>query len=143
MQIGRKLYYELLTGVVIVDTGEREGSVIETTWDQDFESYVYLSERVPSTVDVIQLEFGQFAQDFTTCKNYKVDVSTSDHTITFTYPDPNDPEAPPVFEKPLSVKVTDLEEENSDLRAELNQVKADSADLTLAFIDLIEMITPA
>ena len=64
MQISRKIYYELSTGNVIQEIGEREGSVVETTLDQDFESYASLTERVKSTVGVIQLTYGQYADKF-------------------------------------------------------------------------------
>lgn len=63
MKIGRKLYYEMATGNVLVDTGERSGDVIETTTEQDFTSYTALQGRVPETVGVVQLEYGQFAEE--------------------------------------------------------------------------------
>ena len=64
MQIGRKIYYDLSTGNVLLDKGEMQGSVIETTLEQDCASYVALSERVPSTVGLIQLAYGQYADKF-------------------------------------------------------------------------------
>jgi len=64
MQIGRKIYYEKSTGNVILDTGEREGSVVETTTAQDFASYVVLSQRVPETVGVIQLVYCKDREKF-------------------------------------------------------------------------------
>lgn len=75
MQIGRKIYYEKATGNVLLDTGEREGSVIETTTEQDFESYVVLQARVPKTVGVIQLPFGQDRDKFST-HTYHADFET-------------------------------------------------------------------
>ena len=63
-KIPRKIYYELSTGNVIQEIGEREGSVVETTLDQDFESYASLNTRVKSTVGVIQLTYGQYADKF-------------------------------------------------------------------------------
>jgi hypothetical protein len=115
MQIGRKIYYELATGNVIQDMGEREGSVIETTQEQDFAAYVSLAERVPATVRFIQLEFGQFAQDFATCNGYKVDISGAAPTLVFTYPDPNVPPTPPVYQTPLTQQVTELKSQNADI----------------------------
>jgi hypothetical protein len=64
MEIGRKIYFDKVTGNALQDCGERQGNVIETTQEQDFASYVSLSERVPSTVGVIQLAFGQYADKF-------------------------------------------------------------------------------
>ena len=64
MKIAKKIYYDLATGNVIQGIGEREGSVVETTLDQDFLSYASLTERVKSTVGVIQLEWGEYADKF-------------------------------------------------------------------------------
>ena len=111
-QIGRRIYYELSTGNVILDTGERSGYVVETTIEQDFETYRALAERVPETVGWIQLEYGQYAQDFAACSGYRVDVSGETPTLVFSYPDPNQPEAPPVYQKPLSVQIEELRAEN-------------------------------
>lgn len=63
MNIGRRIYYDKATGNVIQDIVERSGDVTETTVEQDFESYVVLSERVPETVGYIELEHGLYAAD--------------------------------------------------------------------------------
>lgn len=62
--IGRKIYYELATGNVIVETGERQGDVIETTEDQDWQMYSALQPYQQSAVGVLQLNFGDYAQNF-------------------------------------------------------------------------------
>jgi hypothetical protein len=76
MQIGRRIYYELSTGNIIQDTGERAGSIVETTQEEDFASYVALSTRVPSSVGVIQLNYGQYADNFAQYP-YSIDTATS------------------------------------------------------------------
>jgi hypothetical protein len=81
MQVGRRVYYDLATGNVIQDTGERQGSVVETTTEQDFISYVSLAERVPLTVGFIQLEFGELIQEFSNATSYHIDLGTK--TIIF------------------------------------------------------------
>lgn len=86
-KIGRKIYYDKTTGNVIPDTGEMIGAVVETTADQDFETYRALKERVRDTVGVIQLEFGQYAEDFAQCNGYRVNPETLE--LEFSYPDPN------------------------------------------------------
>ena len=73
-QIGRKIFYELATGNIIVDTGERQGAVIATTIEQDIATFTALSERNRETFDVIELPFGYRAQDFAECVGYRVDV---------------------------------------------------------------------
>jgi len=115
MQIGRRIYYDLATGNIILDTGERSGDVVETTVEQDFAAYKSLAERVPETVGMLQLEYGQYAQDFATCSGYRVDVSGDEPKLVFSYPDPNDPEVEPVYQKPLSEQVSQLESDKLTL----------------------------
>jgi hypothetical protein len=122
MEIGRKIYYENATGNVILDTGERAGSVIETTVEQDFSSYSVLSARVPSTVGVIQLSYGQNEQDFVTCNGYTVDITGATPTLVFSYPDPNVPPEPPIYQAPLTTQVADLKAENAALQQQLAQI---------------------
>lgn len=113
MNIGRRIYYDKATGNIIVDTGERSGHVVPTTIEQDFATYKDLSERVPETVGVLELEFGQYAEDFAICSGYRVDVSGETPTLVFSYPDPNQPpEAPPVYQRSLSEQIAELREEN-------------------------------
>lgn len=114
--IGRKIYYDKATGNVIVDTKEHSGFVIKTTKEQDFETYVQLSERNPETVGLLELEYGQYAEDFAEANGYRVNPETLE--LEFSYPDPNDPEQPPVFQRPLSVEVEELRQENILLKAQ-------------------------
>jgi hypothetical protein len=113
MQIGRRIYYELSTGNVIFDTGERQGDVVLTTVEQDFATYAALAERVPETVGVLELEYGQYSSDFAACNGYRVDVSGEIPTLVFSYSDPNEPKAPPVYRKPLSEEMADLKAQNA------------------------------
>lgn len=73
--IGRKIYFDKLTGNVLVDTGERSGSVRETTTEEDFQTYLVLAERVPETVGCLQLEYGQDSDKFARYL-YRVDPAT-------------------------------------------------------------------
>jgi hypothetical protein len=108
-QIGRKIYYDKQTGNVLVDTGEHEGFFTPSTVDQDFETYQVLKERVRDTVGVIQLEFGQYAQDFAECNGYRVNPETLE--LEFSYPDTNNPTQEQVFQMPLTEQVRELEQE--------------------------------
>jgi hypothetical protein len=83
MQIGRKIYYDIVTGNILVDTGERSGSIIETTLEQDFASYQVLSERVPSTVGVLQFEYGEKSEEFLNSTSRKVNLVTGEVEFTF------------------------------------------------------------
>ncbi|MEK3838447.1 MULTISPECIES: hypothetical protein [unclassified Paenibacillus] len=78
MNIGRKIYYEKSTGNVLVDTGERSGDVIETTQEQDFESFKLLVQRVPESVGVIKLGYGQYGEDFAAASGYRINLDTEE-----------------------------------------------------------------
>lgn len=62
--IGRRIYYELSTGNVIIDTGERQGDVVATTEDQDWQLYAALQPYQQSAVGILQLNFGDYADNF-------------------------------------------------------------------------------
>lgn len=120
MRFGRKIYYDITTGEKIIETGERFGSVIQKTVEQDIDTFTSLSERNRDSFDVLELEYGQYAQDFAECNGYRVNPQTKE--LEFSYPDPNEPEQPPVFQEPLSTQVEKLKQEdlnNKEAIAEL------------------------
>lgn len=122
MEVGRRLYFDIATGGVIVDTGERSGSVVETTVEYDIAVYKALSERNRETLDVIQLEYGQYAEDFATCSGYRVNLATKQ--LEFSYPEQGAPEPqPPAYPPPLS--------------EQLEQTNARVADLELTLAELV------
>jgi hypothetical protein len=82
-KIGRRIFYEIATGNVIVDTGEKKGFVQETTIEQDILSRTLLSERNRDTFDVIELPFGKYNQDFFECNGYRVNPATKE--LEFNY----------------------------------------------------------
>jgi hypothetical protein len=106
MKIGKKVFYEIVSGNVILDTGERSGAVIATTIDQDIAAFKALSDRNRSTFAYIELAFGAYTQDFAQCNGYRVNPATK--AIEFSYPDPNQPTAPPEFQKPLTEQMSEL-----------------------------------
>lgn len=139
MEIGMKIYYELATGNVILNTGERTGSVVPTTREQDFESFRALKERVPETVGVIELEYGQHRQDFTTASGYRVNPETEELEFAF---DPVEGGGEPVYQEPLTKRVATLETDNAGLTLELVQTQARldkaEADSAALFLSLVE-----
>lgn len=58
MEIGRKIYFELNTGNVILVRESRTGSVVDTTKEQDFANYTALTQYQLNAVGEIQLEYG-------------------------------------------------------------------------------------
>ena len=120
--IGRKIYYDKVTGNVILDTGEMVGFVTPTTIDEDFETYKALKERVRDTVGVIQLEYGQYAEDFAQCNGYLVNPETLE--LEFSYPDPNATEPQePVYRKPLSEELEETKQAIAELTLLLAQTQ--------------------
>lgn len=80
-QIGRTIYYELSTGNVILDTGERQGAVVETTETQDFALYTALQPYQQSAVGVLQLAYGEDATYFQQGYSYSVDITQTSAVI--------------------------------------------------------------
>ncbi|MFB0832845.1 hypothetical protein ACEU2D_25085 [Brevibacillus laterosporus] len=113
--IGRKIYFDKLTGNALLDTGERYGFVLETTREQDFESYAILKERVSETVGCIQLEYGQFADNFSRGYTYHIDTETNEIAWNLTPPQVEERER----EKTVQEKMESLEKENADLRKQI------------------------
>ncbi|KZR60381.1 hypothetical protein [Pseudobacillus badius] len=113
MLIGRRVYYDTLSGDMLVDTGERNGEVRKTTIERDIEVYSKLSERNRETFDVIELEYGQYAQDFAESIDYRVNPETK--TLEFSYPDPSNPEVPQPFVKSLSVEIEETKQALAEL----------------------------
>ena len=117
MKIGRRIFFDITTGNVILEKGEMQGFVIKTTINQDIDVFKELSERNRDTFDYIELEYGQYAQDFAECNGYRVNPNTKE--IEFSYPDPNETETTePVYQKPLREKVEELKTENTLLKAQ-------------------------
>ncbi|MEK3682499.1 hypothetical protein [Paenibacillus sp. FSL R10-2736] len=109
MNIGMKIYYELATGNVILNTGERSGNVVTTTWEQDFAAYQVLNERVPETIGVIKLEYRQHSEDFMHATGYRVNLETEELEFSF---EPINRELPtePMYQKPLTEQIVTLQQ---------------------------------
>ncbi|MCR8843072.1 hypothetical protein NQ117_05220 [Paenibacillus sp. SC116] len=100
-KIGRKIYYDKVFGNVIQVVAQINGLAPTTTVDEDITRYKTLSERNRDTFDMIQLTYGQYDQDFSTCVDYTVDIATK--KLVFKYADPNNPNPP--YRAPLTESV--------------------------------------
>jgi len=125
--VGSRIYFDKLTGEVLVDTGHRRvlDDFVVPSVEDDFRVFTKLSERNPETVGMLELEYGQYADDFREAdksfyNGYGYRVNPDTQTLEFAYPDPNEPEAPPVFRKPLTQEVDELKQENTLLKAQNN-----------------------
>lgn len=117
----RRIFYDLQSGEIIQEIG-REVFYVIPTIEQDISAYKALFERNRDTFDVLELPFGEYAQDFVESNGYRVNVETK--TLEFNYPDPNEPEAPPVYEKALSTQIKELETKTDQAVMELTMVIA-------------------
>lgn len=133
MKIGRKIYYEITSGNILVDTGERQGSVMSTTVEQDIVAYKVLSERNRDTFDYIELEYGQYREDFLHATSYRVNPKTRE--LVFSY-DKIDEDTELIYQEPLTEKVARLEKESiitmaalADKHEETLQLKKMNEDL--------------
>lgn len=127
MKIGRRIYYDLSTGNVLLNTGERQGGVRPTTVEEDIQVYSVLSERNRDSFDVIELPFGAYSQDFAVSNDYRVNPETKQ--IEFRYPDPNGEEpTEPVYQKSLSKELEDLKTENELLKASVLEMTTYAAE---------------
>lgn len=86
MNIGRRLYYINITGDIVLDTGERSGDVIHTTVDDDFKIYGALSRFSSDAMGIMELEYGQFNEDFQKSSGARVDVTGAEPTLLFSFP---------------------------------------------------------
>lgn len=120
----RRIFYDKSTGAIIQEIG-RNGDFILPSIEQDIDTYTSLSERNRETFDVLEIPFEFYEQDFEGCTGYRVNVQTRD--LEFNYPDPNDSAKEPVYVKPLSEQVKQLEKDNTLLKAQ-NKALADKTD---------------
>lgn len=94
----------------------RGGLVSKKTIQDDIKVYKSLSERNRESFDYIELEYGQYAEDFAIRSGYKVNVKTK--KMEFTYPESNqEPEQP--NRKPLSEEVDELKRDHATLVIQL------------------------
>lgn len=143
MQVGHIVFFDKTTGGVLVVTPEISETSANITAEGYIAIYKVLSERNRDTFDFIELEYGQYAQDFAESNGYRVNPETKQ--IEFSYPDPNETEpSEPVFQVPLSEKVELLEQEKAILQLALAETiekqELDKISNQLALADLVETL---
>ncbi len=124
IRVGRKIFYDKATGEILVNVPSQEGQQVYDAAGL-IQVYPTLRERDPESYGVIDLEFGQYEEDFAQATHCRVNLDTL--TLEFSYPDPNEPEAPPVFRKPLTQEIEELKQadiENKQAIAELTMMIA-------------------
>ena len=88
-QIGTKIYYEKNTGNKILELGDMQGYVVDSTTEQDFENYAELKKYDKEAVGKIQLEYGEFGKLMEQHKanSYKVDITGEEPKLVFSWID--------------------------------------------------------
>ena len=124
--IGRKLYYDKLTGnEILIVPQQNSNQAIPSSTDQDFIMFDVLQARNPSQVGLIQFEYGEMQGDFEQCNSVRVDLET----------------LKPIFEFPIrvvsqSAEIETLKTENLDLKAK-NVTLQEQSDNNAGAIDFI------
>jgi len=76
-KIGRKIYYLKKNGLVLFDTGEKIGtSVKQTTYEDDIKAAGLERLHQEGKIDVIELEYGQYKEEFERACYIKVNPKT-------------------------------------------------------------------
>ncbi|KAF6628765.1 hypothetical protein H6F38_19825 [Paenibacillus sp. EKM208P] len=116
MQIGSKVYWRKSSGEVIFITPEIESPYAkETTKDDDMGFYPQLKGFDPAQVDVLQLTYRQYFEDFQRAKSYIVNPETG--KMEFVYIG-NGGETP-TSQVPLTDQVTELKTRQDSTEAAL------------------------
>ena len=119
--IPRKIYYLKQTGEFILDTGERTGvNLRQTTIDEDFEMYTELEKYSRDSIGCIELEVGEYAEDFQTCISFRVNTETLE--LEFAFYDENENIE---YRKPLEEQIKELKEDHSNRLGDLELMIAD------------------
>lgn len=144
-KIGSRIYYEITTGHVLVNTGDREtfDDYVAPSVESDFNTFLVLKNRKRETVGVMDFPYGKYAEAFNNSNGYRVNLETKE--LEFSYPNPDYPTIPPVFQKPLTEQIVDLEAQNNGIMiavAELAMAnEQDKIETQLAIAELATLIT--
>ncbi|WP_263560460.1 hypothetical protein [Paenibacillus polymyxa] len=117
MKIGSKVYWRKSSGEVIFITPEIESeNARETTKDDDMGFYPQLKGFDPSQVEVLQLTYQQYLEDFQRAKSYIVNPETG--KMEFVYIDGNGG-ATPTPQAPFTDQLTELKARQDSAEAAL------------------------
>lgn len=106
MKIGSKVYWRKASGQVVFITPEIESDFArETTKEDDMNFYPQLKGFDPAQVEVLQLTYQQYLEDFQRAKSYIVNPETG--KMEFVYAD-NNGGGEPTPQEPLTDRVATL-----------------------------------
>ena len=114
-KIGRTLFYDKKSGLILHDTGEIQTTLPDFADLMDYYGTVkVLQERDPATVGELALEYGQYVADYAE-GGYVGRIDPETGEPLFVYPDPADPETP-APQQSLSARIAKAEAENAENR---------------------------
>lgn len=113
--IGKRIYYLKVDGRVVLDTGEAEGWVNQTTSEDDWRIYTELQKYNPEEVDYIELKWGEFKTEFAESTSYKINIDRKEIEFDYT-PIPDSPDVP---RKPSIHERMDTQENTNNEQDEL------------------------
>lgn len=113
MKIGRRIFFDNRNGDILLDTGEKSGDVTPMLAEMEINTYRKLTNRNRNTFDYIELEYGQYREDFLHATSYRVNPKTKE--LVFSYDKIEEEETDPIYQEPLTEKVERLENEKENL----------------------------
>lgn len=116
----RRIYFDLETGNKLIEVGYY-GYVSVSDVESDIKNHTELLTREADSFSYLEIPFTDYAQDFAECSGYRVNPETKE--LEFSYPDPNEPTAPPVFQPPMSEQINDQMDYLVDLEFRLMQIE--------------------
>lgn len=144
-QIGTKIYYLKNNGNIILETGDMQGYVEETSFKQDYDNYAELKKYDREAIGCIQLAYGELHSllEKNKANSYKVDVSSEPHKLVFEWIDydTGKPAPPPkTMEELIKEEADKVRLEYAIAVAELTEkVEKDKIELSTAIVEAIEM----
>ena len=112
-----KIYYCNITGEILLILASLV-NVKETSFDEDYLIYSALNKRTKNSISLIELDFGEFSKLSQGSTDIIVDLRTKE--LIFSYEElPTPPQEPTEIEI-IQNKISILEQNNQELREELN-----------------------
>lgn len=120
MDIGKRVYFDIKTGEVILNTGERSGWVVQTTIEDDIRAFKVLSERNRDTFDFLEFEYGAHREQ-ESIGGYIVSVELETKSLIFEYPTPDEQPSVVTTENPFD-SIRELKEENTKIKTSMAEL---------------------
>ena len=136
IKIGTKIYYCLVTGNVVKIIGDMQGYVKESTFDEDCEIYTELKERDKDSMGLLTFEYGEYPKLSKDSTGVMVNLETKE--LIFSYEELPIPPQEPTWEEEMEKKISILEQNNQELKKELNQIQTSIASLTSLIATTLE-----